>query len=94
MHWARTHSGGGDDQEPADLDEPFDAAHEFGWDNESPPRVVQVKRVRMEWRPISNVEYFEFWTTKKDEVEMPKSWVLEDGVVKVCYIPRESTASG
>ncbi|KAF8895713.1 C-type lectin protein [Gymnopilus junonius] len=45
----------------------------FGWDNESPRRVVSVGAFRAEWRPVTN-----------GLVELPKSWVLEeDGSVKV-----------
>lgn len=76
---------GHDDQEPSDLVDPqLDGAHKFGWDNESPRREVYVRRVRMEWRPISNAEFYAFWHAHEHDVEMPKSWVLEDGEVKVC----------
>ncbi|KIJ65772.1 hypothetical protein HYDPIDRAFT_87355 [Hydnomerulius pinastri MD-312] len=56
--------------------------HEFGWDNESPARAVEVKQVKMEWRPITNAEYFAFFQDHK-EVGLPPSWVESDEGMKV-----------
>lgn len=58
----------------------------FGWDNESPCRVVHVGAFRAEWRPVTNGEFETFWReARKDQVQLPKSWVMneEDGSVKV-----------
>ncbi|KAL1750928.1 C-type lectin protein [Schizophyllum commune] len=59
------------------------ANHEFGWDNESPARAVQVGAFRAEWRPVTNGEFEVYWRKSVGKVPMPKSWVEEDGEVKV-----------
>ncbi|OSD01960.1 hypothetical protein PYCCODRAFT_1368312 [Trametes coccinea BRFM310] len=78
---------GHDDQEPDDLLPALEhdvAEHEFGWDNESPRRVVQVGKFSVEWRPVTNAEFEAFWRgAGKGKVDMPASWVEEDGEVKV-----------
>ncbi|KAL0956005.1 hypothetical protein HGRIS_002180 [Hohenbuehelia grisea] len=56
--------------------------HMYGWDNESPMRTTQVSAFRAEWRPVSNKEFETFWRAS-DKIEMPKSWVNEDGEIKV-----------
>ena len=46
--------------------------HEFGWDNENPARRVEVDRVRIEWRPVTNEEYLAFWNAGgQTQVEFP-----------------------
>ncbi|GJE99421.1 hypothetical protein PsYK624_156830 [Phanerochaete sordida] len=91
---------GHDDQEPADFadsaDAPIDAEHVLGWDNESPARTVDVRRARVEWRPISNAQFYAYWSEHKGEVDMPKSWVVEDGEVKVktFYGPQPLAVAG
>ncbi|KAK7045684.1 hypothetical protein VNI00_007517 [Paramarasmius palmivorus] len=57
--------------------------HEYGWDNESPPRSVSVGAFRAEWRPVSNGEFEVFWREGKGKVPMPKSWAEEDGQLQV-----------
>ncbi|EKM80751.1 hypothetical protein AGABI1DRAFT_112491 [Agaricus bisporus var. burnettii JB137-S8] len=58
--------------------------HVFGWDNESPARTVHVKQFKAEWRPITNGEFKEFMEEKgQGVIAMPKSWVEEDGEIKV-----------
>ncbi|KIK09297.1 hypothetical protein K443DRAFT_82998 [Laccaria amethystina LaAM-08-1] len=58
--------------------------HTFGWDNESPPRTVQVGAFKAEWRPVTNREFETFRNKQaKGVVDFPKSWVDEDGEVKV-----------
>src|SRR5688572_24658365 len=51
----------GHDDSEADDPLPHDPAdvanHTFGWDNESPARVVEVARFKAEWRAITNREY-------------------------------------
>ena len=49
--------------------------HEFGWDNESPQRQVEVGEFRIEWRPVSNGEFYEFYKAGgSDKVAFPKNW--------------------
>ena len=60
--------------------------HEFGWDNESPPRPVEVAQFKIDWRPITNQEFYSFWTGEgKGKVDMPVSWVDDEGDIKVVY---------
>lgn len=75
---------GQDDCETDDFLPEFEydvAGHEFGWDNESPRREVQVGRFRIDRRPVTNGEYLKFWLARG--TEMPVSWVKEDGEIKV-----------
>ena len=58
-------------------------SHEFGWDNESPARAVQVGAFRAEWRPVTNGEFEAYRRKSEGRVPMPKSWVEEEGEVKV-----------
>ena len=60
--------------------------HTFGWDNESPPRKVNVGRFRAEWRPITNGEFESFWRDNEN-IPLPRSWCLVDGEVKVRFHP-------
>ncbi|KAF7375903.1 hypothetical protein MSAN_00004700 [Mycena sanguinolenta] len=53
----------------------------YGWDNESPRRWVEVGQFRAAWRPVTNKEFMVFW--REGKAELPKSWVEEDGEVKV-----------
>jgi L-histidine Nalpha-methyltransferase / hercynylcysteine S-oxide synthase len=62
--------------------------HEFGWDNEHPQHKVDVGEFRIEWRPISNGQFYEFWKTAEGKVTMPKSWVVQNGEVLVSYFYR------
>ncbi|KIM72320.1 hypothetical protein PILCRDRAFT_99370 [Piloderma croceum F 1598] len=58
--------------------------HNFGWDNESPPRALWIDKFRIDWRPISNADFFKFWMGEGcGMVDMPKSWIGEDDVVQV-----------
>jgi formylglycine-generating enzyme required for sulfatase activity len=60
--------------------------HVFGWDNESPARIVHVKRFKAEWRPVTNGEFEKFMLGGEGTgvVSMPKSWIQdEDGEYKV-----------
>ena len=74
---------GHDDQEPDDLLPELEhdvAAHEFGWDNESPARAVEVGAFRVDWRPVTNGEFEAFWRgAGKGVVAMPASWVEDKG---------------
>lgn len=58
--------------------------HEFGWDNEHPQRQVEVEEFRIEWRPISNGDFYEFYTSGgSGKVAFPKSWCMVDDEVCV-----------
>jgi L-histidine Nalpha-methyltransferase / hercynylcysteine S-oxide synthase len=58
--------------------------HQFGWDNESPRRVVKLGRVRVSWRCVTNGEYAAYLEGEgKGKVEMPKSWVMDGGEIQV-----------
>ena len=60
-------------------------SHSLGWDNEHPQRAVSVEKFKIEWRPVTNGQFYEFYTGRgKGEVEFPKSWVELDGEVLVC----------
>ncbi|KAG1901346.1 histidine-specific methyltransferase [Suillus fuscotomentosus] len=37
------------------------AGHIFGWDNESPTRQVEVKAFRIEWRPVTNGDFYQYY---------------------------------
>lgn len=82
-----TISLGHDDLEAKDGDEDVNEDlenHEFGWDNESPRRTVGVGQFRISWRPITNGEFYRFYTEGgKDKVDLPASWVKEGGEIKV-----------
>jgi hypothetical protein len=74
-----------DDQSPEYFDDV--EGHTFGWDNESPERRVHVGAFKAEWRPITNHEFQQFWLGegKRLGVQTPKSWVIEDDVIKVFF---------
>lgn len=73
----------GDDLDP---DSPL-LDHTYGWDNESPPRAVAVKAFNAEWRPVTNGQFLEYLLGDgAGKVEVPKTWVEEDGVYKVSIV--------
>lgn len=54
--------------------------HEFGWDNEHGVHQVEVGRIEVERKPISNGEYRAFLEEQaKDERVLPGSWIEMDG---------------
>ncbi|KAI1793340.1 hypothetical protein LXA43DRAFT_1002040 [Ganoderma leucocontextum] len=56
--------------------------HSFGWDNEHPQRTVNVEKFKIEWRPVTNGQFYEFYMGNgKDKVQFPKSWVELNGEV-------------
>ncbi|KIM54605.1 hypothetical protein SCLCIDRAFT_60276, partial [Scleroderma citrinum Foug A] len=73
--------------------------HVFGWDNESPKREVAVDAFRIEWRLVTNGEFFEFYkrTTEatdslsvndnarlESKLDFPASWAeTESGEIQV-----------
>jgi len=50
----------------------------FGWDNEKPQRMVTVSSFKMQHRPVTNQEYFQFLKSKIDtsdyESYVPAAW--------------------
>ena len=86
MLGGETISLGHDDDESADGDTDLEKIkhHEFGWDNEHPKRDCEVKPFRIDWRPISNGDFYQFYQGEvKEKVALPASWVEENGEVKV-----------
>lgn len=76
---------GHDDCEGKDFDEGVQdqvEGHEFGWDNESPLRWVEVGQFRADWRPISNGEFHAWWVERK-EIGLPPSWVEGEEAIQV-----------
>ncbi|KZT27456.1 hypothetical protein NEOLEDRAFT_1240390 [Neolentinus lepideus HHB14362 ss-1] len=64
--------------------------HVYGWDNEHPKRDVQVEQFRIEWRPITNGQFYEFYQgVGRDKVKFPASWVRagDDVQVRTFYGP-------
>ncbi|KIY63926.1 hypothetical protein CYLTODRAFT_425697 [Cylindrobasidium torrendii FP15055 ss-10] len=72
---------GHDDIESEDATATDAREHEYGWDNESPKRTVEVGEFRIEWRPVTNGEYYKF--IKEKGGNLPASWVEQDGEVQV-----------
>lgn len=61
-------------------------SYDFGWDNESPCRKVDVGRFRVEFRPIAVKEFYEFWVGSTDDrssVDLPANWVEDGHEIKV-----------
>jgi L-histidine Nalpha-methyltransferase / hercynylcysteine S-oxide synthase len=61
--------------------------HEFGWDNEHPRRKVDVGKFRIEWRPVTNGQFYKFWKAAEGKVPMPKSWVMDSDNITVRIPP-------
>lgn len=71
-----------EDADPAEANAIVD--HEFGWDNEHPKRQVQVEKYQIEWRPVTNGEFYEFYMGDgKGKVKLPASWVEHKGEIQV-----------
>ncbi|TFK88710.1 hypothetical protein K466DRAFT_598405 [Polyporus arcularius HHB13444] len=74
----------GHDDNEADDDSTDVLGHSFGWDNEHPERTVHVDKFKIEWRPVTNGQFYEFYMgAGKDKVQFPKSWIEVDGEVFV-----------
>lgn len=76
---------GHDDDESRDESANDDVKdHEFGWDNESPKRQVQVNQFKIEWRPVTNGEFYEYYLgAGTGKVALPASWVEDEESIKV-----------
>ncbi|KAJ7256826.1 DUF323 domain-containing protein [Mycena haematopus] len=59
------------------------AGHEFGWDNEHPKREVHVNEFRIEWRPVTNGQFFKYYLSQDGAVAVPASWVEVEGEMHV-----------
>jgi formylglycine-generating enzyme required for sulfatase activity len=58
--------------------------HEFGWDNEYPKRETHVAKFRIAWRPVTNGQFYAFYEGGgKNKVELPATWIEEEGKIKV-----------
>lgn len=74
----------GHDDDEADDASTDVATHEFGWDNEHPKRQVNVGEFTIEWRPITNGDFYTFWKGEgKEKAQFPASWIEVDGAVMV-----------
>ncbi|OSX56507.1 hypothetical protein POSPLADRAFT_1186655 [Postia placenta MAD-698-R-SB12] len=74
---------GHDDDEADDASTDI-AGHEFGWDNEHPKREVHVGKFKIECRPVTNGEFYEYYNDKgKDVVDFPASWIQVEGETHV-----------
>lgn len=74
---------GHDDSEADDLASEV-AGHEFGWDNEHPKREVHVDKFRIDWRPVTNAQFHEFYVgAGKGKASFPSSWVEVNGEIQV-----------
>ena len=62
--------------------------HEFVWDNEHPKHKVDVGEFRIEWRPITNGQFYEHWKAAEGKVPMPKSWAMQNGNVMASRLPK------
>ena len=83
-----TVSLGHDDLEADDID-PVKCLkvdrHEFGWDNESPKRDKYVEEFCIEWRPVTNGQFYDFYVSGgQEKVKLPASWVEFEGETCVC----------
>ncbi|KAF8964415.1 hypothetical protein BDZ97DRAFT_1919098 [Flammula alnicola] len=80
---------GHDDDEANDERSKDVESHEFGWDNEHPKRQIQVEEFRIEWRPVTNGEFYRYYMESGKQVALPASWVIgQDGMkVRTLYGP-------
>ena len=79
--------GHDDDEADDDDNKSLVGSHEFGWDNEHPNRQVDIRRFKIEWRPVTNNEFYQFYIAsgaRSDQVSFPASWVDDGGIIKVC----------
>ncbi|KAL6300081.1 hypothetical protein BKA93DRAFT_752940 [Sparassis latifolia] len=59
------------------------SVHAFGWDNEHPKGEVHIGEFKIEWQPITNGEFYEYYSSKgKEAVKFPASWVEVEGEVQ------------
>jgi formylglycine-generating enzyme required for sulfatase activity len=57
---------------------------EYGWDNEHPKKEVHVDEFKIEWRPVTNGQFYKFYVGEgQGKVQFPASWVEQGGEVMV-----------
>ena len=62
--------------------------HEFGWDNESPKRNIHVEEFSIDWRPVTNGQFYDFYKNGgQEKVNLPASWVEYMGETCVSFKP-------
>ena len=76
---------GQNDDEGVDETTLYQGDHALGWDNEHPERKVAVGQFRIEWRPVTNGEFYLFYLSdaRDKNVRFPASWVDIDGRMQV-----------
>ncbi|KAJ7825389.1 hypothetical protein B0H14DRAFT_3874491 [Mycena olivaceomarginata] len=52
--------------------------HEFGWDNEHLKCEVHINEFRIEWRPVTNGQFFKYYVQEDGRVAMLASWAEVD----------------
>jgi hypothetical protein len=88
----------GHDDDEADDDDTRSLVegYELGWDNEHPKRQVDVGCFKIEWRPVTNGEFYQFYIKvgiRSDKVSFPASWVDDGDTIKVCAFSIKFTCS-
>jgi L-histidine Nalpha-methyltransferase / hercynylcysteine S-oxide synthase len=80
-----TVSLGHNDLDAEDAKKELTPDHEFGWDIENPVRSIHVAPFKIEWRPITNGQFYKYYRNlkEKDEKSLPKSWIEIDGDIFV-----------
>jgi formylglycine-generating enzyme required for sulfatase activity len=54
--------------------------YEFGWDNEHPKRDVYVEKFSIEFRPVTNGQFYDFYQSAgQKKVKLPATWVEVNG---------------
>jgi L-histidine Nalpha-methyltransferase / hercynylcysteine S-oxide synthase len=81
-----TVSLGHDDLEADDIVAEVIEDHESGWDNEHPKREVHVNKFRIDWRPVTNGQFYDFYKSSEGTVEFPASWVEAAGNIQVTML--------
>jgi formylglycine-generating enzyme required for sulfatase activity len=78
---------GHDDPEQQDGAKKDWQSHEFGWDQESPSHIVEVKPFKADALPITNQEYRDFLNSSSPfegkEKKIPASWIEINGEIMV-----------
>eukprot|EP01026_Neomeris_dumetosa_P069185 TRINITY_DN6823_c0_g1_i11.p1 TRINITY_DN6823_c0_g1~~TRINITY_DN6823_c0_g1_i11.p1 ORF type:complete len:855 (+),score=103.85 TRINITY_DN6823_c0_g1_i11:62-2626(+) len=55
-------------------------SHEFGWDNESPIRAIEIpSNFEIQSRPVSVGDYYQYYLNSNSKVALPASWEKCDG---------------
>jgi uncharacterized SAM-dependent methyltransferase/formylglycine-generating enzyme required for sulfatase activity len=80
---------GHNDSEANDLLMNANKTLQFGWDNESPERQVEISTFEIQTRPITNGEYYAFLVKTNQLDRIPASWKKEKGAfyVKTVFGP-------